>query len=79
MKLVKIEWIDSRGVTPTWEDKDNLEPLLPAKCQTVGWLIESTKTYKTVVQSIGEEEVLGRITIPTGCITSVKELVEGRA
>ena len=72
--LVRIQWEDSRGVTTGWEWKDDVDPLPPVVIFSVGYLIKDTKRYKTLVQSVSDEQILGRLTIPSGCIKSIKKL-----
>lgn len=74
MKLVSIEWLDSKGVINEWEYIDEIKPLEPVKCISVGFLIEDNKQYKTIVQSIGDSQILGRMTIPTCSITKIEEI-----
>ncbi len=51
-KLVLIEWLDSKGITNQGEYLDEIEAMKPCKCLSVGFLIEETKEYKTIAQSI---------------------------
>jgi hypothetical protein len=74
MKIVKVKWVDSKGVTPEWEFKDELKPLKPCRCVSVGFLIKETKTYITVAQSVGNDQVVGRMTIPKCSILKIKKL-----
>lgn len=74
MKIVLIEWIDSKGVTNSWEFKNELDPLLPCHIISIGFLIDDSKTHKTIVQSDSETQVLGRLTIPTKAILKMKRL-----
>lgn len=74
-KLVLIEWLDSKGITAEWEHLDELESLEPSRCVSVGFLMEETEQYKTIVQSTNEAQVLGRLTIPCGAIQELVELV----
>lgn len=73
-KLVRIEWLDSRGVTTGWDFYDDLTPLKPMRCFTVGYLIEETAEYKTLVQTISDDQCVGRITIPRRAIVKQKAL-----
>ena len=73
-KIVLIEWMDSHGVVTHWEKIDDLEPLKPVQCRTVGYLIKNSKKYKTVAQSVGGNQVLGRMTIPAKSITNIVEI-----
>jgi hypothetical protein len=68
LALVEIEWIDSNGVTAAWEFVDDLEELEPSHCRSIGFLLRDGRDYKTLVQTVSDEQVLGRITIPTRSI-----------
>jgi len=72
--LVLIEWVDSFGVTAGWEFKDDLEPLTPPRCQTVGFLIHDGEDHKTVAMTNSESQVLGRMAIPACAITAIRRL-----
>jgi len=73
-KVVEITWIDSHGVTSTWEFWEEIEELKPARVKSVGYLIADKEGYKTIVQSVSDTQILGRLTIPTGCIRKIKEI-----
>jgi hypothetical protein len=74
MKKIEIQWIDSKASENTWEYLDSLEPLKPVVCTSIGFLIEDTPEYKTIVHTISTTQILGRITIPNRCIKKVKML-----
>ncbi len=74
MKIVEIEWIDSKGVTNDWEYRDAIKPLKPCMITSVGILLDDNDAYKTIVQSIEKTQVLGRLTIPTESIRIIKEI-----
>jgi hypothetical protein len=74
MKLLVIEWVDSQGITSSWEHKDEIKPLKVNKCQSVGFLLEETEDYKTLCPNISETQVLGRISIPKCAILKVTEI-----
>jgi hypothetical protein len=74
MKKVQIEWVDSKASDNEWEYLEDLEPLAPVMCTSVGFLIEDTPEYKTIVHTINITQVLGRITIPSSCIKKTKVL-----
>ena len=73
-KRVEITWLDSKGVTSLWEYWDEIEQLKPCIITSVGYLIEDRKDYKTIAQSVSDELVLGRMTIPVGCIKKIRRL-----
>ena len=72
-KIVLTEWVDSKGLT-NWEDLDGLEAMPPCICHSVGFLLDDNKDYKTIVLTLSEEQVRGRLTIPSRCINSIKKL-----
>jgi len=74
MKKYQIKWIDSKGMTSEWEFWDDVEPLYPSECDTIGWLIDDHKNYKTLAMTYSPDQVFGRITIPACSILSMKEL-----
>ena len=73
-KLIKITWFDSKGITSEWEFKDEIKPLKPAEITSVGFLCDDNDKFKTIVQSKCKEQVLGRLSIPCGCIVKIEEL-----
>jgi hypothetical protein len=73
-KIVLIEWLDSKGVE-RWEYLDQIETMQPCICRSVGFLIENKKDYKTIALGLTDNQVLGRTTIPSGCIKSIRKLV----
>ncbi len=73
-KLVEITWMDSHGVTSTWEFWEDIEELKPARIKSVGYLIADKRGYKTIAQSVSDTQVLGRLTIPVGCIRRTRSL-----
>ena len=71
--IVLIEWVDSKGME-RWEYLDEIEPIPPSVCYSVGFLIEDAADYKTIALGLSDTQVLGRTTIPAGCIKSIKML-----
>ncbi len=71
--IVLIEWADSKGME-RWEYLDEIEPMPPCICSTVGFIIEDNKDYKTIALGLSDTQVLGRMTIPMGCIRNIKKL-----
>jgi len=72
-EIVLIEWVDSKGME-RWEYLDEIEPILPCVCRSVGFMIEDNPEYKTIALGLSDTQVLGRTTIPSGCIKSIKRL-----
>ena len=74
-KLVLIKWLDSVGLTQEWEFIDEVDPLNPHICFSVGFLIDDNKDYKTLSANINSKQVIGRITIPVCSILAYRELM----
>lgn len=74
-EIVLIEWLDTYGLQ-RWEYLDEIEPMPPCICYSVGFVLEDTPEYKTIALGLSETQVLGRTSIPLGCIKSVKKLME---
>lgn len=74
-KLVLIQWIDSKGGSAEWEFLDEIENLKPVICQSVGFLIDDKKAYKTLAPTMGGGQIWGRITIPSCSIVKLKVLL----
>lgn len=79
-KMVKVEWEDSRQPIPEWQFLQDLEPINPVKCITLGYLIKDDKDQKVICQNIGDYkddmQVSGVITIPSSCISNITNLKE---
>ena len=73
-EIVFVEWLDSKGVTHEWEYLEEIESMKPDKCLSVGFLLEKTKEYLTIAQSVGQTQVIGRTTIPCCSIKRIKKL-----
>jgi hypothetical protein len=76
MKLVLIEWQDSRQPSPGWQWLDDFELGEVVMCQTVGWVVGRSKEALAVAQNIGDdgEQASGIIRIPRRCILKQTEL-----
>jgi len=76
MKKMLIRWFDSRGITEKWEYLDDIDPLIPCECNSIGFLLEDHEDYKTLVQTTSPTtgQILGRLTIPAGAIIELREL-----
>ncbi len=72
-EVVLIEWLDSKGME-RWEHLDDIESMPPCTCYAVGFLIDGNDEYTTLALGLSETQVLGRTTIPAGCIKSIKKL-----
>lgn len=76
LKKVYIKWIDSKSGSVEWEYLDDIEPLAPVPCQSIGFLLEDNEEYKTLASTMSESQVWGRITIPACSIVDFQILSE---
>ena len=76
-EMIYIKWVDSYGCTSLWEDVGDLD-LLPAYCETSGFLIEETIDSLIIANSInierGREQVVGVMTVPKSSIIDRKKI-----
>ena len=72
-EIVLIEWLDSKGLTQ-WELLDEIKPMPPCVCFSVGFLFDDNEEYKTILMTSSENQILGRLTIPSVAIKSIKKL-----
>lgn len=77
--LVLVEWVDSFGCSPSWENI-NGEPPSPLICRSVGWLLHDTPACKVIVPHLTQpngavsQQGCGDMTIPTRAVLSVTKL-----
>ena len=74
IQMVLVEWLDS-NVTHGWRVEDTVNIDDVAHCRTVGILKAEDETKVTL--ALGDSDcgsVMETITIPKGCITSIKKL-----
>jgi len=74
MDIVLIKWLDSKSGPSGWEYLEEIDPVEPAVCSSVGFLLEDNEDYKTIAPTVGIGQVLGRITIPKCSITDIQKL-----
>ncbi len=68
MKFEYIEWIDSYSEENTWEFREDIKPIYPILCRSVGFLEEENDDYVVLAHSITDKQVCGRMSIPKVCI-----------
>lgn len=76
--LVEIKWLDSKAAPNIWEYLDDLDALKPVEISSTGYLIDNNTEYKTIVQSLSETQILGRISIPVCSIISIVDVRAGK-
>ena len=73
--IIRVEWIDTKGISNEWEMIDGIDPMLPCKCVSVGFLVDDHADYKTLAMTHAGDQVLGRMTIPTVAITEMMTII----
>jgi hypothetical protein len=73
VKIVLVEWEDS-AMSAHWQDKECFKDKETARATSVGFRITEDDKKLTIIQSIGEAEYQGAITIPKGCIKRIRQL-----
>lgn len=76
-KLQIVRWVDSAS-TPRWRYTHEIDPK-PSECVTVGFVIHANRKAITLAQTARmdkgyEEDVNACMTIPRGCIKSIRNL-----
>lgn len=77
-KYAVVEWDDTMTSTP-WRTLDSARALRPARCRSLGAVIEYSKTVIKLAQSVqldeaGMDQIMDVITIPRGCVHKIKLL-----
>ena len=76
-KAVLVEWRDAIS-THGWEALDAVGDCVPKPCSTLGFLVFEAPDFLVVAATWGKdgeaEETNNRISIPTGWITSRKDI-----
>lgn len=78
MRLVFVEWLDSRR-GEGWACLDDLRADLQAtRCKSVGWVISKDKESLTLAGHIAHnpEQVCGDMTIPMKAVIRIQDLRE---
>ena len=69
MKLAYVEWVDAVSIgTGGWVKLRDVEKLTPDLVRSVGWVVEETQEYLTMISHNGDNEVAGEFCIPKTCI-----------
>jgi len=75
MKLVLIEWVDSKRMSDGWIYTADMSPSV-VLCQSVGWLVKSKGGVLTVMPhcSKSKKQNYGAISIPECAVKRIFEL-----
>ena len=79
MRLVLVQWRDTREVGETWHDIEEVSKTNSSVIHSVGWITEDTGSDLKISACCPlelEDKEVGRTTvIPHGCIESIKDLI----
>lgn len=79
-RLVRVEWMDSRQATGSWQFLNDAREANPCRCVSVGYLIYDANGVKRLAANLADVDdpdgiqVSGVITIPDCCIKEVADL-----
>jgi hypothetical protein len=75
MKLILIEWLDSKRLSEGWEYTEDIEPSVVI-CQSVGWILRENKSCIVIMphRDKNKTQGCGIISIPKCAIKSTYEL-----
>lgn len=71
MRLVEVLWWDAQAKALDWEEKVDGKAV---KTASVGYVVHDLDEAITLVAVVNENHVAHAITIPTGCIESIRDL-----
>jgi hypothetical protein len=80
MKLVLVEWIDSKRLTDGWVYNDSIVPKI-CICKSVGWVSKKSNKHVLIVmphRGVDEKTNYGSIAIPKCCIAKITKLRKER-
>jgi hypothetical protein len=79
MRLVLVQWRDTREVGDTWHDMEEVLKTSSSIIHSVGWITEETDVDLKISADYPlelDDKDVGRTTvIPHGCVESIKDLV----
>ena len=79
MRLVLVQWRDTRELSNTWHDMKEVEKTSSSIIHSVGWITEKTESDLKISADCPlelDDSEVGRTTIiPHGCIESIKDLI----
>jgi len=79
MRLVLVQWRDTREVGDTWHDMEEVLKTSSSIIHSVGWITEETEVDLKISADCPlelDDNDVGRTTvIPHGCVESIKDLV----
>lgn len=73
IRAVEVHWVDAVSTGDDWVEDGELDTL-PAPSVALGYLVTETEHAVTVVALVNEVHYANGITIPKGCIVSMRTL-----
>lgn len=75
MKLVLVEWVDSKRMSEGWEYTEDIEPSV-VTCQSVGWILKENKECIVIMPHMdkNESQGCGIISIPKCAVKHTYQL-----
>jgi hypothetical protein len=72
---VQVTWVDSRRDSGDWEYLDEFKPMIPAKVETVGFLLANTEEAVTLAFTIADNgQYCNLICIPQVSVYAIMAL-----
>ena len=82
LRLVLVEWLDSRSPESRWQRLTEMESAEFCRCVSVGFLIRDNKQIKVLAPNMADIDypdnlqASGIIVIPAKSVTAIKDLEE---
>jgi hypothetical protein len=73
-RYVLVVWVDPTSGTHGWKDLKDVAAIKPPVANSVGWIVNETDEFLTLISHQSEDEVDGEVCIPRACIRQVQEL-----
>ena len=73
MKVIKVEWLDSRGIDGIWHFKEEWD-LTSHRCVSVGILVADDRDEIIICQSKNDDQYGNLFVIPKNTIMSREDL-----
>ena len=75
--IVLVEWADSVVERSAWNDREtDPKHYQPGVCRSVGWLLDKDDVRVVLLGDTSDTQHGRHMTIPLGCVTSIKTLVK---
>ena len=74
--LICVLWADAHGPSTQWEYSERLDDTAPLLCESVGWVVDQSKTALRISSNRTEdqEQLVGLFVIPLAGIKKIRKL-----